>query len=140
MTNHSSYALWENEQFSVSTPANPHLKYTEGLQIVVAPKRGIASAWEDPDLAAEAFKLAAKVCAVLETLEMAPWFNLQANGNWGLLPGSSPFFHIHIYGRNKTANWAKPIVLPEAPKTYQNDPMPEADRLKLIDALRQDLI
>jgi diadenosine tetraphosphate (Ap4A) HIT family hydrolase len=70
---------------------------------------------------------------------MAPWFNIQFNGNWGLLPGNTPFFHLHVYGRNKTANWAKPVVLPEAPKTYQNAPMPEADQSKLIEAFRAEL-
>lgn len=70
---------------------------------------------------------------------MTTWFNLQANGNWGLLPGASPFFHIYIYGRNKTDSWGKPIILPIEPKTYSNAPMPEGDRTILADKLSVEL-
>jgi diadenosine tetraphosphate (Ap4A) HIT family hydrolase len=131
-----NYLLWENDIFIVTTPFNPHIPYSEGLHLVVAPKQEIASAWQDAELAADTFKLATETCAIMESLRLAPWFNLQANGNWGLLPGAAPFFHIHVYGRNKTSSWAKPLVLPEAPKTYQNDPMPEKDRELLIGAFK----
>lgn len=73
----------------------------------------------------------------MEDLHIAPWFNIQANGNWGLLPGAEKFFHIHIYGRNKTNAWGKPLILPELPGIYQNEPMPESDRAILIEALKQ---
>lgn len=135
----NSFTLWEDGSYEVSTPKNPHFSYAEGLHLIVSPKKEVASAWADIELAASTFKLAAKVCKVAEELQLAPWFNLQANGNWGLLPGAVPFFHIHIYGRNKTKNWGKPIVLPEAPGTYQNDPMPEADRAKLVAAFSSSL-
>lgn len=131
----NSIILWENSEFAVSTPKNPHIPYSEGLHIVVAPKADIPNAWADVELAAQTFKLASKVCRILDELEMSPWFNLQANGNWGLLEGGTPFFHIHLYGRNKTDTWGKPLVLPEAPGTYANDPMPESDRNKISVAL-----
>lgn len=131
----NTFLLWENDRFEIVTPKNPHLPYSEGLQIIIAPKQAIKSAWQYPELSAEAFKLASKACKIMEDLKMAPWFNIQANGNWGLLPGNEPFFHIHIYGRNKTKNWGKPIILPEAPKTYQHEPMPENDRMRLSAAL-----
>lgn len=134
MSDANSYILWEDEDFVVQTPENPHIPYLEGPHVIVAPKQAAVSAWANPGLAGETFKLAAKACAVMEDLELAPWFNLQANGNWGLLSGRSPFFHIHIYGRNKTKSWGKPIVLPEAPGTYRNDPMPKDDREKLKQA------
>jgi diadenosine tetraphosphate (Ap4A) HIT family hydrolase len=130
------FTLWENDAFTISTPKNPHISYSEGLHVIVAPKREVANAWQDVDLAETAFKLAVKICKIVEDLQLAPWFNIQANGNWGLLPGSEPFFHVHIYGRNKTDNWGKPIVLPEAPGTYENESMPEADRVKLINAFK----
>ena len=76
----------------------------------------------------------------MEDLDLAPWFNIQANGNWGLLPDTQPLFHVHVYGRNKTESWGKPITLPKAPGTYRNEPMPEADRIKLIDAFKVSLV
>lgn len=130
------YTLWQNDTFTISTPKNPHLPYSEGPCVIVAPNQEVPSAWEDIDLAAAAFKLAASTCKIMEELKLAPWFNIQANSNWGLLPGATPFFHIYVYGRNKTDSWGKPIILPVAPKTYQNDPMPEPDRARLIDALK----
>lgn len=135
----NNYLLWENDTFLVKTPFNPHIPYVEGLHVLVAPKADIVTAWEDPELSGDAFKLASKVSKVIADLNLAPWLNLQANGNWGLLPGATPFFHIHIYGRNKTESWGKPITIPELPKTYKNGPMPEGDRELLIDALRDSL-
>ena len=135
----NNYLLWENDTFLVKTPFNPHIPYSEGLHVIVAPKADIATAWEDAELSGEAFKLASKVSKVINELNLAPWLNLQANGNWGLLPGATPFFHIHIYGRNMTESWGKPITLPELPKTYQNDPMTEADRELLTNVLKENL-
>ena len=129
--NYPGFLLWENSMFTIHTPKNPHIPFAEGLQIVVAPKQKVDNAWQDIDLSTETFNLAAKACAVMEDLKLAPWFNIQANGNWGLLPGAKPFFHIHIYGRNKTANWGNPIVLPKLPNTYSNEPMPTEVRHKL---------
>jgi diadenosine tetraphosphate (Ap4A) HIT family hydrolase len=105
----------------------------------VAPKADITTAWDNPKLSGEAFELAAKVSKIVSGLELAPWLNIQANGNWGVLPGATPFFHIHIYGRNKTDSWGKPITLPEMPKTYSNEPMPEYDRELLIRTLQEQL-
>lgn len=134
MSESESYLLWEDTHFTIHTPANPHIPYSEGAHLYVAPKEAVPSAWANPELASETFKLASKACRIMEGLQLSPWFNLQANGNWGLLPGGSPYFHIHIYGRNKTELWAKPIILPEAPGTYDNAPMPESDRALLAKA------
>lgn len=131
----NNHLLWESETFIVCTPFNPHIPYSEGPVVVIKPKREVAHAWEDPALTGQAFELAAKVSKIMYGLKLAPWFNLQANGNWGLLENNTPFFHIYIYGRNKTDRWAKPIILPEAPKTHHNEAMPEQDRRRLIDAL-----
>ncbi|MBL8159503.1 hypothetical protein JNJ66_03535 [Candidatus Saccharibacteria bacterium] len=133
----NNYLLWENDLFIVCTPHNPHLPYSEGPILVIKTKHDIANAWQDPLLTGHAFHLAAQVCQVVEKLGLAPWFNIQTNGNWGLLPDATPFFHIYIYGRNKTERWAKPIILPEVPKAYHNDPMPEPDRAKLAQAFTE---
>ena len=133
------YTLWENDSFTISTPKNPHIAYSEGLHVIVSPKQPLPSAWEDPELAGETFKLAAQACKIMEELQLAPWFNIQVNGNWGLLPGGKTSFHVHIFGRNKTDSWGKPLVLPESPGTYENDPMPEEDRQYLATALQEQL-
>jgi diadenosine tetraphosphate (Ap4A) HIT family hydrolase len=134
-----SFTLWENDSFIVSTPNNPHQAYSEGLHVIVSPKQDVSSAWEDIGLAQATFGLAAQTCRAIEECKLAPWQNIQANGNWGLLPGGKTSFHIHILGRNKTQSWGKPIILPEAPGTYQNDQMPEADRNTLSSKLKASL-
>ena len=130
------FTLWENDELTISTPKNPHIPYSEGPHVIVSPKHEVANAWEDISLSETTFKVAAEVCKVMEDHHFAPWFNIQANGNWGLLPNAAPFFHVHIYGRNKTSDWGKPVSLPDAPGTYQNDPMPEVDRDTLSSALK----
>lgn len=139
MSGSEAYLLWENENFTIHTPSNPHIPYREGAHLFVAPKKAIPKAWANPELASKTFNVASQACGIMEDLQLASWFNLQANGNWGLLPGRTPYFHIHIYGRNRTELWGKPVILPEAPGTYHNDPMPEADRERLSQAFLDQL-
>ena len=54
------FVLWENGSFIISTPHNPHVSYSEGLHVIVSPKLKVSSAWEDPALTADTFKLAAQ--------------------------------------------------------------------------------
>ena len=75
----------------------------------------------------------------MEELQLAPWFNLQANGNWGLLPGNSPRFHVHIYARRRGKTWGMPVQLPFAPRTYHNKPITKEERENLSDALNSRL-
>lgn len=133
----NNFLLWENDNFVIKTPFNPHVPYSEGLHLIVTSKVVFEAAWYNPEISAQAFKLSAKACKIMEDIGIAPWFNVQSNGNWGLLSDGPRFFHIHVYGRNKTVNWGKPIALPELPGTYQNDPMPESDRTILIEAFKQ---
>jgi diadenosine tetraphosphate (Ap4A) HIT family hydrolase len=135
-----NYLLWENDELTIGTPKNPHVPYREGPHIIVLPKREVANAWGDVSLSEKTFNVASQACQVMEILQFAPWFNIQANGNWSLLPEARPFFHVHIYGGNKTSSWGKPVILPEAPGTYQNDSMPLSDREKLSNALKTSLV
>ena len=134
----TEYTLWEDETFAVFTLTNPHQPYSDGVHLIVGVKVHTRAAWDNPELAGAAFTLASRVCKVIEELGINPWFNLQANGNWGLLPGSTPHFHIHIYGRVPSAErWAQPLVLPELPGTYEFEGMPEAVRVRLSMALQE---
>jgi diadenosine tetraphosphate (Ap4A) HIT family hydrolase len=135
-----NFLLWEDDHFKVYTPRNPHLRYEEDLQIVIEPNQERSHSWEDPELTGKAFNLGARICQIVEREELAKWFNIQSNGNWGLLEGATPHFHVHIYGRKAgSQRWGKPIILPDLPKTYANEPMPEADRKKLSEAFNTGL-
>ncbi len=135
----NEFILWENDNFIIKTLSNPHISLSEGVHLIVLPKKHTANAWEDPELASEAFLLSSQATKIMSELEVCPWFNLQANGNWRLLPGSTPTFHIQIYGRNKTESWGKPINLPVAPGTFKNEPMPQELRKRLTIAFNSQL-
>jgi diadenosine tetraphosphate (Ap4A) HIT family hydrolase len=131
--------LFENEDFEVFTPRNPHTSQKEGSHVVVRPKADVATPWEDPELCGKAFEFSARVTQIMKNLGLAEWFNLQANGNWGLLPGKTPLFHVHIYGRRKEGEtWAMPVQLPSMPGTFNNDPMPEGVQQILSQALLKE--
>lgn len=132
-----NFLLWENDSFVIKTPFNPHINYKEGLHLVVTTKEDYETAWEDPKVTGQVFELAARVSKIVEETKLAPWFNIQSNGNWGLLPGASKFFHVHVYSRNRTESWGKPIILPELPGTYKNEPMPGSDRTLLIEVFKR---
>lgn len=133
------WILWSNKKFVIFTPANPHLPSKEGLHIVVRPKKKVASACSNPKLCAEAFKLAAKVSQTMKKLKMAPWFNLQANGNWHFLTGGPSHFHVHIYARRKGKTWGMPVQLPAKPGIFHNKPMTKKERGNLSEALNSYL-
>jgi diadenosine tetraphosphate (Ap4A) HIT family hydrolase len=135
----SGWTLWADGRFVVTTPAVPHLPPEEGCHVLVQPQSPPPHAWADPPLTGAAFEMAARVCRVMEDLDLAPWFNLQANGNWGLLPGNTPHFHIHIYGRRRGSTWGQPVRLPLAPGTFAYPPLPDEDRARLAAALRSEL-
>src|SRR4051795_9589791 len=130
------WTLWEDARFVVWTTSNPHLPPEEGCHLLVAPKDPPPHAWADPSVTADTFALAARVCQVLERLGLVDWVNLQANGNWGLLPGGAPHLHVHIYGRRKGGKtWAHPVVLPPSPGGFGFAPLSADDRARISAAL-----
>ena len=133
----NNFLLWENEEFVIKTPFNPHTPYAQGMHLIVTTQADYETAWQDPAVSGRVFELASRASKIIQEVGLAPWFNLQSNGNWGLLPGANKFFHIHIYARNKTEGWGKPITLPELPGTYKNEPMPESDRAVLVEAFKR---
>jgi diadenosine tetraphosphate (Ap4A) HIT family hydrolase len=135
-----SWTLWEDAAFIVVTTANPHVSPIEGCHVMVQPKNPPPHAWADPAVTAETMALTARVCQVMERLGLADWFNIQANGNWGLLPGGTPHFHVHIYGRRKGGKtWAQPVDLPKAPGAFGFEPLDASERGRLATALSEAL-
>lgn len=136
----TTWMLWEDARFGVTTSDNPHLPPEEGCHLVVWPKDAPPHAWADPRVTAATVELAARVSAVLEQLGLVDWVNLQANGNWGLLPGAEPHLHVHIYGRKRTGKtWAQPVDLPKAPGQFGFAPLSEEDRARISVALAETL-
>lgn len=136
----STSTLWEDARFVVTAPGNPHLPPEEGCHVLVWPRDAPPHAWADPAVTAATFELAARVAGVLVALGLADWVNLQANGNWGLLPGATPRLHVHIYGRRRSGTtWAQPVDLPKAPGRFGFAPLAEPDCGRLSAALAEAL-
>jgi diadenosine tetraphosphate (Ap4A) HIT family hydrolase len=57
-----------------------------------------------------------------------------------LLPGGSPHLHVHISARRRGGKtWAQPVDLPKAPGAFGFEPLSEAERTRLADALTETL-
>ena len=136
----NSAVLWKNDIFLVTAPDNPHLPREEGCHLIIHPNKPLERAWDNPRLVGEAFELASKVAGILVAEKIVDWINLQCNGNWGLLKGATPWFHIHVYGRKSSGKtWGQPVELPKLPNTYHNEPMSEQDIKRLVSKFRDNL-
>lgn len=131
--------LWRGSKFEIITISNPHIPPSEGNHIIIFPLNPEPHSWSNPELTGEAFRLAAQVSKIEESLGLAPWFNLMANGNWGLLPGKTPSFHVHVYGRRKGKTWAQPFPFPVSPDSFENEPMTDEEITCLREALKLKL-
>lgn len=132
--------LWKTRKFIVVTRKNPHLPKEEGCHLVIYSVRELKNAWESPKVCGEAFELAAKAAKILVDEKIVDWANLQYNGNWGLLKGATPVFHVHIYGRKKSGKtWGQPADLPKFPGTFSNKSVSKKDIAKLIARFKEEL-
>lgn len=128
----NAFVLWKNDKFIVTTPLNPHLPKDEGCHLVIRPVKPFEKAWDYPKFTGETFELASKIVKILIDEGIVDWANLQCNGNWGLLKGVTPWFHVHIYGRKKSGKtWGQPVELPKLPNTYNNESMSKRDIQRL---------
>jgi diadenosine tetraphosphate (Ap4A) HIT family hydrolase len=132
------WILWQNNEFVVITPKNPHIGPEEGCHIIILTKKKMGKSWDNPELAGKTFELATKISKIIIEEKIADWANIQNNQNWGLLPGGKLNFHIHIYGRKKSGKtWTQSITLPKLPNTFKNEPLPEKEREILRKRLKE---
>ncbi len=119
---------------------NPHITRSVGIHIVVIPKRGLSRGFDNPEVCARAFKLAAKIAKIMiDKVKIVGWANLQYNGNWGMRAGK-PFFHVHIYGRSETSkDYGMSLKVPRLPGTFNNKPLPKQEAKLLADAFKKYL-
>ena len=134
------WLLWQNKEFIVTTPENPHVSPEEGCHIIVLTKKKLEKPWDDPKLSGRTFELAARVSKIVIGERIADWVNIQNNQNWGLLPRGRLNFHIHIYGRKKSGKtWGQSITLPKLPNTFRNEPLSQKERERLKTKLKESL-
>lgn len=136
----AKWVLWQNKDFIVTTPKNPHISPEEGCHIIIYPVKKMEKAWGNPELAKKAFELATNISKIIIEEKIADWTNIQNNQNWDFLPGGKLHFHIHIYGRKRSGKtWTQPVQIPKAPNTFKNNPLSESERKILERKLKEVL-
>lgn len=103
--------IFETKNFIVEAFDRPHVTRTDGGHIKIFPRERIQDRTEmSPKLAVEFIRLTMVVGKAMKTgmgnrgVEIAR-INYHDMGNWAFKSGKRPCFHIHIYGRAKSARY-----------------------------------
>ena len=105
--------IYEAKNFVVEAVDQPHVTRTDGGHLVIRPKTRIRDRTElSPALAIELMRLSMVVGEAFATAMKVRGvdigrINYQDNGNWGVFKPEGPFFHLHLYGRAKSAKIQK---------------------------------
>lgn len=132
--------LYQTKTFSVVTPlTKPHIPREEGGHLMICatekyfPDRTAFSPEEAVELmrlsmlTAEAFP-----AAMAERGVAIDRINFQENGNWALLSGRPPVFHLHLYARqigSRSQIWGEALFFPDPhdPRYESFAPLTEED-------------
>jgi diadenosine tetraphosphate (Ap4A) HIT family hydrolase len=105
--------IFSSENFVVEAHQKPHIDRIDGGHIRISPKVRIRDRQElSPKLAIELMRLtivagkAMKSAMNKQGVDIER-INYQDNGNWSVFSPEGPFFHIHLYGRAKSAKIQK---------------------------------
>ena len=124
--------IYETENFIVEAVEKPHVDRADGGHIKIYGKTRLVDRTEiSPTQAIEVMRL---TMVVGEAMSKAMnkrgidigRINYQDNGNWGVFKPEGPYFHIHPYGRAKSAKvhkYGQACYFPhrnEHPEYYKN--------------------
>lgn len=105
--------IYETENFIVEAVEQPHITRSDGGHIKIYPKvRKVDRTELNPNEAIEVMRLTMIVGeAMSEVMNNRGVdigrINYQDNGNWSVFKPEGAYFHIHLYGRAKSANIQK---------------------------------
>jgi diadenosine tetraphosphate (Ap4A) HIT family hydrolase len=105
--------IYETTYFLVDAVDEPLVTRMDGGHIAILPKERIADrTLMSPEMAIEFIRLSmivgeAMTIALNERGIDIGRINYQDNGNWGVFTPEGPFFHLHLYGRAKSAKFHK---------------------------------
>lgn len=101
--------IYQNNNYKIVAVELPHISRGDGGHIKIIPKERVVDRTQlSPKLAIEVMKL---TMAAGEAMAKAMnkrgvdigRINYQDNGNWSVFKPDGPYFHIHLYGRAKSA-------------------------------------
>lgn len=105
--------IYETENFIVEAVERPHVTRADGGHIKIYPKvRKVDRTKLSPKEAIEVMRLTMVVGEVMTKVMNKHGvdigrINYQDNGNWSVFKPEGPYFHIHLYGRAKSAKIQK---------------------------------
>ncbi len=136
----------ETANFTVVAVEKPHVSREDGGHIKISPKVRIADRTElAPKLAIEAMRLTMIVGAAMARgmnkrgVDIGR-INYQDNGNWSVFQPEGPYFHIHLYGRAKSAKinkWGDACYFPQRSSGFYENfaPLDEGD----VQAIQEEI-
>jgi diadenosine tetraphosphate (Ap4A) HIT family hydrolase len=130
--------IYETANFIVEAADKPHVTRTDGGHIRILPKKKIVDRTElSPKQAKEVMRLTMIVGEAMATalnkrgIDVGR-INYQDNGNWSVFRPDGPYFHIHLYGRAKSAKiqkWGDALYMPQRETGFydKSEPLNEGD-------------
>ncbi len=101
--------IFQTDNFIVEVVEQPHISRMDGGHIKITPKIKLVDRIQlTPKLAIECMRLTMIVGEAMMTalnhrgIDVGR-INYQDNGNWSVFKPEGPYFHIHLYGRAKSA-------------------------------------
>lgn len=113
--------VYQTKNFIVESVDKPMISRADGGHLIISPQTRIADRTKlSPALAIEFIRLSMIVGEAM-TIAMNKGgidvgrINYQDNGNWGVFTPQGPHFHLHLYGRAKSAKiqkYGESVLLP----------------------------
>lgn len=132
--------IYKTENFTVEVFDKPHIDRNDGGHIKISPNIRIIDRQQlSPKLAIECMRLTTVVGEAMTKIMNTHGvdigrINYQDNGNWSVFEPEGPYFHIHLYGRAKSAKiqkYGESCLFPlrsKYPEFYEkNKPLNEDD-------------
>lgn len=105
--------IYRTKNFIVESVDKPMIARTDGGHLIITPLVRIPDrTWLEPSLAIEFIRLSMLVGEAMEAalnkrgIDIGR-INYQDNGNWAVFTPQGPHFHLHLYGRAKSARIQK---------------------------------
>jgi hypothetical protein len=108
-----NYLIWQIASFELRAEANPLIDRDDGGHIAIYPKKRILN--RQALTRKEAIEFMWFTMIAGEAMEVGMningvdigRINYQDNGNWAVFTDAGPYFHLHLYGRAKSAKIQK---------------------------------
>jgi diadenosine tetraphosphate (Ap4A) HIT family hydrolase len=138
--------IYQTDNFLVEAVDKPLITRLDGGHLTITPKVRIADRTKlSAPLAIEFIQLSMIVGEAMQTalnelgIDVGR-INYQDNGNWAVFAPQGPHFHLHLYGRAKSATiqkYGESCTLPQISSGFydNNEPLNEAD----LNAIRKHI-